>query len=162
VTSIANADQCAAWNGDSGRRWAEDPDQRDKVLAPVAEALFTAAGLAPGDAVLDIGCGCGATTLAAARAAGPAGSAFGIDLSEPMLDVARRRARDQAVTNAQFEQADAQTHALPASAFDVTISRFGTMFLADQVAAFTNIAAALRTGGRLCWPHGSPSPPTTG
>lgn len=150
MTGIVNADQYAAWNGDIGRRWAEDPDRRDKVLAPVADSLLTAAGLAPGDAVLDIGCGCGATTLAAARAAGPTGSALGIDLSEPMLEVARRRAHERAVANVRLEQADAQTHALAWAAFDVAISRFGTMFFADQVAAFTNIAGALRPGARLC------------
>lgn len=150
MTGIVNADQYADWNGESGRRWATDPDQRDKVLAPVADALLTTAGVSPGEAVLDVGCGCGATTLAAAGAAGPGGSALGIDLSGPMLEVARRRAREGGVANVRFEQADAQTHALPAGAFDVTISRFGTMFFADPVAAFTNVARALRPGARLC------------
>jgi ubiquinone/menaquinone biosynthesis C-methylase UbiE len=149
VTGIVNAGQYADWNGESGRRWAADPDRRDKVLAPVADALRTAADVPLGEAVLDIGCGCGAMTLAAARAAGPGGSALGIDLSGPMLEVARRRARDGGVANARFEQADAQTHALPASAFGAAISRFGTMFFADPVAAFTNIAIALRPGARL-------------
>jgi len=150
VTGTANADQYAAWNGDSGRRWADGAARRDKVLAPVAEALFAAARFAPGDAVLDVGCGCGATTLRAAQDAGPAGTALGIDLSEPMLSVARRRAREQSVANVRFEHADAQTHALPAAAHDVAISRFGTMFFADELAAFANIARASRAGARLC------------
>lgn len=150
MTGMVNAGQYAAWNGDSGRRWATDPDRRDKVLAPVADALRAAAGITPGEAVLDVGCGCGATTLAAASAAAPGGSALGIDLSGPMLEVARRRARQGSVANVRFEQADAQTHALPAGAFGVAISRFGTMFFADPVAAFINVAGALRPGARLC------------
>jgi ubiquinone/menaquinone biosynthesis C-methylase UbiE len=150
VNSIANADQHAAWNGDSGRRWAEDPDRRDRALAPVAGTLLAGAGIAAGEIVLDVGCGCGATTLAAARAAGPAGSAVGIDLSGPMLAVARRRAREQAVVNVRFVQGDAQVHALAAASFDVAFSRFGTMFFADPVAAFANIARAIRPGARLC------------
>jgi 2-polyprenyl-3-methyl-5-hydroxy-6-metoxy-1,4-benzoquinol methylase len=122
--SIANAEQYDAWNGDSGRRWIADPDRRDRVIAPVAGALFDAARLAPGERVLDVGCGCGATTLAAARAIAPGGDVVGIDLSGPMLAVARRRAETDAVANAAFLQADAQTHAVDDAGFDVAISRF--------------------------------------
>ncbi len=150
MSDTANADQYAAWNGDSGRRWADDAARRDMVLVPVADALFAAAGLAPGDRVLDVGCGCGATTLRAARESGPGGSALGIDLSEPMLNVARRRAREQSVANVRFEHADAQTYPLPEAAYDMAISRFGTMFFADQSAAFANIARASRAGAALC------------
>jgi ubiquinone/menaquinone biosynthesis C-methylase UbiE len=150
VTSIVNAGQYADWNGESGRRWAKDPDRRDRVLAPVADVLLTAAGVSLGEVVLDVGCGCGATTVAAAQAAGPGGSVLGIDLSRPMLEVARRRAHEGSVANVRFEQADAQTHALPPGAFGAAISRFGTMFFADPVAAFINVAGALRPGARLC------------
>ena len=115
--------------------------------------MLAAAAIAPGDRVLDIGCGCGNTTLAAARAAGPDGSAHGVDLSVPMTDLGRQRAEQERV-NATFEVADAQTHPFKAGAFDVAVSRFGVMFFDDPVAAFTNIAGALRPGGRLafvCW-----------
>jgi SAM-dependent methyltransferase len=149
MNGVVNADQFAAWNGDSGRRWAEDPDRRDRVLAPVAEALFASVGLRQGESVIDLGCGCGATTLDAARAVGATGTVYGIDLSDPMLDVARRRARDRELANIRFEHGDAQTHRFPAAGFDVALSRFGTMFFADQVAAFTNVARALRPGGRM-------------
>jgi SAM-dependent methyltransferase len=148
VNSIANADQHAPWNGDSGRRWAEDPDRRDEVLAPVAGALLAGAGIAAGAEVLDVGCGCGATTLAAARAAGPAGSAVGIDLSGPMLAVARRRARAGGRERA-VRAGDAQVHAVR-GLLRFRLRRFGTMFFADPVAAFANIARALRPGARLC------------
>jgi ubiquinone/menaquinone biosynthesis C-methylase UbiE len=149
MNGVVNADQFAAWNGDSGRRWAEDPDRRDRVLAPVAEALYASVGLRPGESVIDLGCGCGATTLDAAYEVGAAGTAYGIDLSDPMLDVARHRARDRELANIRFEYGDAQTHRFPAAGFDVALSRFGTMFFADQVAAFTNVARALRPGGRM-------------
>lgn len=102
--------------------------------------------LQPGDNVLDLGCGCGATTLAAADRVSPA-KVVGLDLSGPMLDLARRRTGTRAAT---FVQADAQTHTFDAGEYDVAIGRFGTMFFDDPVAAFTNIATAMRPGGRLC------------
>jgi ubiquinone/menaquinone biosynthesis C-methylase UbiE len=149
-TEMANADQHAAWNGDSGRRWVADADRRDRILAPVADALLPVADLRPGERVLDVGCGCGATTLAAARVVAPGGEVVGIDLSAPMLDVAGKRADEQRTTNVSFVLGDAQTHPLPARRFAVAISRFGTMFFADPVASFTNIASALAPNGRLC------------
>jgi SAM-dependent methyltransferase len=148
--TIANTDQYDSWNGDSGHRWVANPDRRDRAIAPVADALFAAVHLASGERVLDIGCGCGATTLTAAGAVSPGGDAVGLDLSEPMLDVARQRASTAGNANVAFVQADAQTHPLSGDGYDVAISRFGTMFFADSGAAFTNIRKALRPGGRLC------------
>lgn len=109
--TIANADQHAAWNGDSGSRWVATADRRDTVLAPIANLLLETAAITAGDRVLDIGCGCGATTLAAAAAAEPAGTVVGADLSAPMLDLARSRAA--ALHNVEFRQADVQTDPLP-------------------------------------------------
>ena len=149
MTEIANTDEYEAWNGDSGHPWVVDADRRDHILAPVADALVAAAHLTPGEAVVDIGCGCGATTLAAARAVGSAGSAYGIDLSEPMLGVARRRAETSGLSNITLVQGDVQIHRFPAR-FDAAISRFGTMFFADQTAALANIRRGLRPRGRLC------------
>jgi SAM-dependent methyltransferase len=148
VSSVANTQQYAEWNGDSGRRWVATAERRDHVLAPVGDAVLAAARLSPGERVLDIGCGCGATTLAAARAVGPSGSALGADLSEPMLAVARGRAAAEGIANASFVQADAQVHRFDPD-HDVAISRFGTMFFDDPAAAFANIVSALRPGGRL-------------
>jgi ubiquinone/menaquinone biosynthesis C-methylase UbiE len=145
-----NAPQYDSWNGESGLRWVARADERDAVLAPVADVVLRAAEPAPGSTVLDIGCGCGATTLAAAARVGSAGSVTGIDLSVPMLDLARRRAAAAGSGNAMFVHADAQDHAFDPGSFDLAISRFGTMFFADPTAAFTNIGAALRPGGRLC------------
>ena len=104
---------------------------------------------------MDIGCGTGQTTREAARAAAT-GSALGIDISAARLARARRLARAEGLRNISFVQADAQTHRFPPGRFDLAISRFGTMFFADPVAAFTNIGRALRPGARLVqlvWQH---------
>src|SRR4249920_3902276 len=128
MTTIANSSQFEAWNGDSGRRWVARADQRDKVLAPVADVLLAAAAPSPGSRVLDIGCGCGATTLLSAIPIGAAGSATGIDLSAPMLDLARQRAIAAGTTNTRFVHGDVQTYAFEPDSIDLVISRFGTMF----------------------------------
>jgi SAM-dependent methyltransferase len=112
------------------------------------ELFRAAARIGSDDHVLDIGCGTGLSTREAARAA-VAGSALGVDVSAPMLDRARHLSADEGLTNVTFEQADAQVHRFPAARFDVCISRFGTMFFTDLVAAFTNIGGALRPGARL-------------
>ena len=110
--------------------------------------LLAACGVRPRDHVLDIGCGAGQTTRDAARAA-RAGSALGVDTSAPAVERARELARAEGLGNVTFEVGDAQVHRLPPGHFDLAISRFGTMFFADPVAAFTTIGRALRPGGRL-------------
>ncbi|MFE3200265.1 class I SAM-dependent methyltransferase [Embleya sp. NPDC059237] len=120
----------------------------DAELRPHNDHLRAAARIGPRDHVLDIGCGTGRTTREAARAA-VAGSALGVDVSARMLDQARRLSHDQGLTNVTYEQADAQTHRFPPAHFDTCISRFGTMFFADPVAAFTNIGRALRPAARV-------------
>ncbi|MFI6223337.1 class I SAM-dependent methyltransferase [Nocardia salmonicida] len=112
--------------------------------------FFAAANVGPDDRVLDIGCGTGQTTREAARAAVD-GSAVGVDISEVMLERARRISEDEGPSNIGFELADAQVNPFPPTSFDLCISRFGVMFFDDPVAAFTNIARALRPGGRLAW-----------
>lgn len=149
MSDIANIASFEAWNGESGRRWADEASRRDRVLADVADTLLDAAALELDEHVLDIGCGCGGTTLAAARRIGDNGRACGIDLSGPMLDVAGQRGDAAGLQRVAFVQADAQTHHF-ASSYDIAISRFGTMFFADPVAAFANIGQALRPAGRLC------------
>ncbi|WP_284581846.1 class I SAM-dependent methyltransferase [Streptomyces sp. 2P-4] len=148
MNSTANTAQYRAWNGYEGSHWAARRDRWDAVNAGFNQPLFDAAAIAPGDRVLDVGCGAGATTRLAARAAAPRGSALGLDLSGPMLEQARAAAASEDIANARFEQGDAQVHPLPRGAFDLVISRFGVMYFADPVAAFGNIAAALRPGGR--------------
>ena len=147
---IANVESFENWNGESGERWSEEADRRDRVLAPIADSLLDSATLRTGESVLDVGCGCGATTLAAAARVGSGGSALGLDLSAPMLDVARDRAAARGIENVSFVQGDAQVHALP-SKFNAAVSRFGTMFFTDPVAAFSNVAASVHPNGRICF-----------
>ncbi|MDX3232258.1 class I SAM-dependent methyltransferase [Streptomyces sp. ME19-01-6] len=153
TTDSANHEQYEAWNGDEGRHWALSQPRYDAMLEPLTAQLLDAAVLAPGDRVLDIGCGA-TTRAAAARVAG--GEALGVDLSGPMLERATRLADDEGVRNARFLRADAQTYAFPPGSHDALVSRLGMHVFADLPAAFGNLAAALRPGARLAflsWQH---------
>ena len=112
--------------------------------------LLNAARPEAGDAVLDVGCGTGASTLKVAGRVAD-GSVVGVDISRPLLDRARSRAEAAEIDNASFLLADAQTHRFPAGGFDVLISRLGMMFFEDPVAAFRNLGRALRPGGRIAF-----------
>lgn len=123
-------------------------DFYDAELRAHHEHLRAAYGISSGDEVLDIGCGTGLTTREAARAAAP-GCVLGVDVSECMLERARQLTTPERLDNVRYELGDAEVHRFEPAAFDVTISRFGTMFFSDPVAAFANIAVALRPEGRL-------------
>ena len=147
-----NADQIAYWNGPAGQRWAERQAAQDILLGPVAEILLDRAKPKPGERVIDVGCGSGATTIALARKVAPSGHALGIDLSEPML--ARARASAPAGLPVDFVLADATVYPFDPESFDLLASRFGVMFFADPVLSFANLRRALRRTGRLafaCW-----------
>jgi SAM-dependent methyltransferase len=144
---IANTEMAAAW-AEEGERWARLADEHDRATAAHHRALMDAAAIAPSDRVLDIGCGNGWTTREAARAA-PQGDALGLDISVPMLGRARELAAQEGLTNIEFLYGDAQVHAFAPGERDVAVSKFGSMFFGDPVAAFTNIHGALREGGRL-------------
>ena len=120
----------------------------DAELRMHNEVLREAYGIRPADHILDIGCGAGQTTRDAARLA-VAGSVLGVDVSAPMIERARRLTEAAGLHNVAFEQGDAETHRFPAEHVDVVISRFGTMFFRDPVAAFANIARTMRREGRL-------------
>src|SRR6516165_5201596 len=149
-----NVDQTAHWNNiNEMGHWVTEQAHHDRMLAVFSSMLFEATHLVRGERVLDVRCGCGATTRAAAELVAP-GSVLGVDLSAAMLARARTDARSARLDNVVFEQADAQVHSFEASGFDVTISRFGLMFFDDPVAAFANLHTATRAGGRLvfvCW-----------
>lgn len=144
----SNSEQLAAWDGDEGAYWAAHADRFDRSVAPYHRLLLAAATIGSGERVLDIGCGTGQTTRDAARASGT-GKALGVDLSAAMLEVARRRAITEGVTNAVFAQADAQICSFEPESYDTAISRTGAMFFGDPGTAFTNIGRALRSAGRL-------------
>lgn len=148
MVTIANTEMAAAWDGAEGAEWARDWERYDRAVAGHHARLMAAAAIGPADRVLDVGCGNGETSRAAARLAG-AGSVLGVDLSSSMLERARALAGAEGLTNVAFEHADAQVHPFTPGAFDVVVSRFGTMFFADPLAAFTNLARATRPGGRV-------------
>lgn len=137
-----------AWNGGEGDYWADNDELYDSGLARYDPTFFAGADIAPGDRVLDIGCGNGSTTREAARRA-PKGSALGVDLSARMIERGRNRATAAGLGNVEFVQADAQIHPFAPSSFDQVISRTGVMFFGDPTAAFSNIARAVRRSGRL-------------
>ena len=144
----SNADQARAWDGAEGTYWAGHPDAFDRTMAGYDPGFLAAAALYPGDQVLDVGCGTGLTTRAAARLCAP-GRALGVDLSGRMIEVARGAADRAGLINASFEQADAQVHDFGAGLWDVVLSRTGVMFFGRPAAGFANLRRALRPGGRL-------------
>ena len=148
VVAEGNAAQAEAWDGQAGAYWALEADRFDSAVAHHHGQFMAAANLQPGEVVLDVGCGAGQTSIeGATRAAG--GRILGVDLSNEMLEVARRRARASGIGNVSFEQADAEVHDFGRDTFDVVISRTGAMFFGDPAAAFSNLGRSLRPGGRL-------------
>jgi ubiquinone/menaquinone biosynthesis C-methylase UbiE len=141
----ANRQQSEAWNGPDGVHFVDRADRYDRQLKPFTQALLEWAGPEAHHVVLDVGCGSGGSTLAAATRAG---RVIGVDFSEPLVELARRRAQGARIGNTEFVIADAQTYQFDAGTFDLVISQFGLMFFDDPVAAFTNIRRALRAGGR--------------
>ena len=140
------------WNGDSGERWAANLARLDLMLADFGIAAIAAAGARPGEQILDIGCGSGATSFTLAQQVGPSGHVLGVDISEQLVDIARAAAPDDAPV--AFRCADAATATLPQGQFDLLFSRFGVMFFDDPVAAFAHMRGALKPGGRVaftCW-----------
>ncbi len=146
-----NAQQIEFWNGPGGQKWAQLNDSTERMLSYITAALMPFAGVKAGERVLDIGCGCGTTSLTLANSVGSAGAVTGVDISKPMLEVAHRSAAG--ADNISFIEADASAHAFKPE-YDVVFSRFGVMFFADPKAAFANIRKALKPGGRVtfvCW-----------
>jgi SAM-dependent methyltransferase len=150
--SPLNAQQIEYWNGAVGEKWARLQERIDLHMNAITDAVIPFAAPQPDERVLDIGCGCGTTTLLLAMKVGGEGAVAAVDISAPMLNVARARAQTQNA-NIAFVEADASVHDFQ-PVFDLVFSRFGVMFFADPTAAFTNIRRALAPRGRLafvCW-----------
>lgn len=163
TTATSNADQIRYWAQVEGPHYVAEGDRYDILMGGFSDALLEAAELRPDERVLDIGCGNGAITIEAARRVGPAGSAIGVDVSPPMLDLARKRATASRIGQVEFRHADAQTHRFDEAGYDEVISRNGLMFFDDPDAAFANLARALSPGAashsspRRTWPTASGS-----
>ena len=148
-----NSEQIAEWNGVLGQRWVAMRQEVDRIVAPFGEAALKAAAPQPGERVIDIGCGCGDTAIEIARLVGPAGSVLGIDVSQPMLEVARSRGVSAACSQLSFREGDASETRLPSN-IDLLFSRFGIMFFSQPSNAFRHLRKSLRKGGRcvfVCW-----------
>jgi SAM-dependent methyltransferase len=147
-----NAAQVEYWNSFAGRRWTDRQEEQDALLAPISDELMATADAKPGERVIDIGCGCGDTTIAFARRVAPGGEALGLDVSAPML--ARARERASAGLAARFVLADATVHGFEPAWADLAASRFGVMFFADPARSFANLRKGMKPGARLafaCW-----------
>jgi SAM-dependent methyltransferase len=142
-----NQPQIDFWNGPAAQRWVSEQERLDRALGPIDEIGQQRAEARPGERVVDLGCGCGASTLRLAERVGPTGKVLGVDISAPML--ARARERAEGMPWVEFHEGDAAAHRFAGDA-DLVYSRFGSMFFGDPRAAFTNLRRALRPGGRLC------------
>ena len=149
----SNNEQIEYWNKDAGQRWAAQQARLDAMLADISTAALATANAQPGEHVLDVGCGCGDTSLKLAETVGAGGRVVGLDVSEPMLAQAKSRAEPQKLA-LSFVQGDAAEHRFDGPQFDLLFSRFGIMFFADPDKAFANMRKALKPIGRVafvCW-----------
>ena len=155
-----NIKQKQFWSGAGGDVWVDKQREMDIMLNPLGERAIQGLDLSGERKILDIGCGCGATTLEIAKIVNQ-GEVIGVDISEPMLERATKTASDMMLTNTSFQVKDVQVDEMPRSYFDVAFSRFGVMFFEDPFEAFKNINHSLKDNGQLsfvCWQHASLNP----
>ena len=149
-----NEEQRRRWDDEEGHHWVQEAERFDRMLTPYGDRVVAGLSPEPGERILDVGCGNGALALDVAARVGPQGSVLGLDLSGPMLALARTRAGERGLGNVVFEKSDVQVHDFGEAGFDGVMSRFGVMFFEDPTAAFANLRGAVRLGGRLafvCW-----------
>ena len=148
-----NSEQIAEWNGALGQRWVAMQREIERITVPFGNAALSAAAPQAGERVIDVGCGCGATSIALARIVGKSGSVLGIDVSQPMLEVARTQGALAGCGQLSFRDGDASVAELPANT-DLLFSRFGVMFFSQPSHAFGHMRKSLRAVGRCvfaCW-----------
>jgi ubiquinone/menaquinone biosynthesis C-methylase UbiE len=142
-------DQIEYWNTEGGRSWTARQQSWDVTMKPISDAALVRAQVEPGERVIDIGCGCGATSLELARLVGREGRVLGIDVSKPMLNRAKERGAGNPVLS--FAEADATTYPFERGATDLLFSRHGVMFFPEPERAFANLRSALKPGGRVAF-----------
>ena len=155
-----NIKQKQFWSGAGGDVWVDKQREMDIMLNPLGERVIQGLDLKEETKILDIGCGCGATTLEIAKIVNQ-GEVIGVDISEPMLERATQTASDMALTNISYQVKDVQVDEMPNKYFDIAFSRFGVMFFEDPFEAFNNINHSLKDNGQLsfvCWQHASLNP----
>ena len=149
----ANEAQRHYWNTIAGPRWVASPGFRERRNQESLALLLARLRLTGGESVLEIGCGTGAVTVPLANAVGEHGRVVAVDISEPMLDAARKRVSESGMRNVTLLSGDAQVFPFEHATFDIATSRMGVMFFADPVAAFRNMATAIKPGGRLVFAY---------
>ncbi len=147
MSDQANAQQIEYWNTNAGPTWVESQEKMDRMLRPVTKLLLDRAKVKAGERVLDVGCGCGDTSIQLVQAGA---AVSGIDISEPMLARAKERAKALGLSDVTFQQADAAMQTF-APIHDLIVSRFGVMFFDGPDAAFRNLRTGLSPTGRLCF-----------
>ena len=155
-----NIKQKEFWSGAGGDVWVNKQKEMDIMLNPLGQRAIDKLDLSDNKRILDIGCGCGTTTLEIAKMI-PEGKIIGVDISEPMLNQARKDALEMSLSNTEFVVQDVQTDEISKDAFDIAFSRFGVMFFEDSYEAFKNINNSLKIGGQLsfvCWQEPSLNP----
>lgn len=155
-----NIKQRQFWSGAGGDVWVNKQREMDIMLNPLGDRVIERLDLKSDAKIIDIGCGCGATTLEIAKKI-TQGEILGVDISEPMLDKAAETAREMSLSNISFEVKDVQVDVMPQNYFDVAFSRFGVMFFEDPFEAFKNIHSSLKEDGLLsfvCWQNASLNP----
>lgn len=150
------------WEADAGDHWAANADCYTRMLAGYGDIVSTAAAYAPGERVLDVGCGNGDLAIAAARAVGESGSVHGVDLSPAMLSGAASRADGRGLDNVSLHAVDAASYQPDTDGFDVVVSRFGVMFFDDPTLAFAHLRSLMARAGVWCSCAGRTCPRTTG
>jgi len=154
MNESSNVEMSEYWNGSGGKRWLNFQERIDSSLISFGQKVMEAVAITDGERVLDIGCGCGDTSLEIALKVGSSGRVEGLDISEVILQQARKRTASEERDNINFECADAQTYRFESNVYDVAFSRFGVMFFDDPVVALGNIRQSLKLGGRIafiCW-----------
>src|SRR5690348_526554 len=157
-SSEANQAERKRWNDPL---WSEFWPKRERFTETVTPLLLRALDIKPGERILDIGCGGGPATIAAAAAVGNAGRAVGVDISTPLIELARNRVAAKGLTNVSFQIRDVQQDRIDDGPFDVAMSQFGVMFFDEAKTAFANIRGHLVRGGRLafaCWQSTTENP----
>jgi len=155
-----NIKQRQFWSGAGGDVWVNKQREMDIMLNPLGDRVIERLDLKSDSKIIDIGCGCGATTLEIAKKI-IQGEILGVDISEPMLDKATETAKEMSLSNIAFEVKDVQMDVMPQNYFDIAFSRFGVMFFEDPFEAFKNIHSSLKEDGLLsfvCWQNASLNP----
>ncbi len=147
-----NQDQGEYWNELGGPKWVEEDAAMNSRLSKITGHLFEKTPIEPKQKVLDIGCGGGMTSEIAGKKVGQKGEVHGLDISAPLLELAKKRCHNQ--EQISFFLGDAQSQKLSEDYYDHVISRFGVMFFEDPIRAFSNLHQSLKSNGRLtfvCW-----------